>query len=89
MAYRLLQYAKMGLGILPGRRFGQRNPLDLKWRSQLNYDLKRNLPVRENEPEKNPVRQLRCRLIELAPADLPVLHVASTLTLYFLRGKNS
>ncbi len=89
MAYRLLQYAKMGLGILPGRRFGRNNPLDLKWRSQLNYDLKRNLPVREREVEGSPVRNLRCRLVGLAPADLRVLHVASTLTLYFLRGKNS
>ncbi|MCA9013005.1 MAG: type III-A CRISPR-associated protein Cas10/Csm1 [Planctomycetaceae bacterium] len=85
MAYRLLQYARMGLGMIEGRG-GVKNPLDMKWRSQLNYDVKRNFPdPRHASAEVNALRE---SLVAMTPADLESMHVAATLTLYVLRGED-
>jgi len=78
--YRLLQYACMALGIGrdPDRPV---SPADLKWRAQLSYDLRRNLPE---------AIELQQQLMSIRSAtDAVVLHTAAMLTLYFIRGGSS
>ncbi len=78
MLYRLLQYADSAMR--------GRSPADLKWRAQLSYDIKRNLP--QPEAEDSPLARLHKALIGIQSAveDAPVLHAAASLSLYFLRG---
>jgi len=88
LAYRLLQYARMGLGLRETGREGATNPMNLKWRSQLNYDLKRNLPVNSTDRKSPELDNVRRKLMETLTADdLRRLHIAATLTLYYLRGE--
>jgi CRISPR-associated protein Csm1 len=86
MVYRFLQYATMALRT--ARLQGPPPPTDLKWRSQLSYDLKRNLPVPDSRD--SPLGCLHRALVDIRSADeAAVLHVAATLTLYYLRGEKT
>jgi len=85
--YRLLQYAQQatGLNAKAGRKPA---PVELKWRSQMSYDLGRNLP----QPTKAgpATNQLRVELQKvLSTQDAGRLYVAASLTLYRLRGKKT
>lgn len=85
MAYRLLQYSRKALGL--DLREGQvaPGPADLKWRSQMSYDLARNMPLGEDPPEA--VKLLHQKLNQvLSSRDAARLYVAASLTLYHLRG---
>lgn len=53
---------------------------DLRWRSQLSYDLRRNWP------ERQPLVALRQRLVGVTTNDGAMLAVASALALYGIRG---
>ena len=86
LVYRLLQYAKQGRGHHPGR--DRPSPLDLKWRAQLSYDLKRNLP--EPSDDRPGLLKLRTALQQvITPQDAAVLEVACSLSLYVLRGAST
>jgi len=86
LVYRLLQYAKQGRGHHPGRE--RPAPLDLKWRAQLSYDLKRNLPALSDH--RPGLLKLRTALQQVVtPQDAAVLEVACSLSLYVLRGAST
>lgn len=86
LVYRLLQYAKQGRGHHPGREHPA--PLDLKWRAQLSYDLKRNLPALSDH--RPGLLKLRTALQQvITPQDAAVLEVACSLSLYVLRGAST
>lgn len=77
MLYRLLQYANMALR-------ETKTLVDLKWRAQLSYDAKRNLPEPDHSPE---IKELHESLAQIqSPDDAAVLFVGTLLTLYALRG---
>lgn len=58
---------------------------DLKWRAQMSYDLKRNLPAPDSAD--SPLGRLHRALMAIRSVDdAGVLHTAATLTLYFMRG---
>jgi CRISPR-associated protein Csm1 len=61
---------------------------DLKWRAQLAYDLKRNLPTRQkSDAREDPLLlKIHKRLMQIESHDAGVLRVAAMLTLYRLRG---
>jgi len=68
----------LGIGRDPDRPV---SPADLKWRAQLSYDLRRNLPE---------TIELQQQLMSIRSAtDAVVLHTAAMLTLYFIRGGSS
>lgn len=76
LLYRLLQYSKMAT---------RHSPADLKWRAQLNYDLRRNLkdPARSSSE----LRKFHEQLLSIRTvADAGVLQLATSLTLYVVRG---
>jgi len=83
LVYRLLQYARMAQGsTCPNQSPG---PTDLKWRAQMSYDLRRNLPLQE--PADPRLLQLHQMLLNIrCPDDAAVLHIAAMLTLYLMRG---
>jgi CRISPR-associated protein Csm1 len=85
MLYRLLQYSKMALRMV-GRE-AKPAPPDLKWRAQLSYDIKRNLP--EPRDEQSALGMFHRAIMEIRSPeeDAPVLHAAAALTLYLLRGE--
>lgn len=86
LVYRLLQYAKQGRGHHPGR--DRPAPLDMKWRAQLSYDLKRNLPAPSDG--RPGLLKLRTALQQVVtPQDAAVLEVACSLSLYVLRGAST
>lgn len=83
MVHRFLQYAMMAIrSVGPGL---DKRPADLKWRAQLSYDLKRNLPT--SGDENSSLNRLHQALVDIhSPDEAVVLYAAATLTLYFLRG---
>lgn len=93
---RLLNYGLMAQRASAALERGQPVTLaDLKWRSQLSYDLRRNLVVRGEDGEDDIAgrghagnearRQLRERLFHLTSGQADQLRVAATITLYALR----
>lgn len=86
MVYRFLQYANMAIS---SARLGATARLpDLKWRAQLSYDLKRNLPAPGDA--YSALGRLHRTLADIHSAEeAAVLRTAATLTLYFLRGGKS
>lgn len=86
--YRLLKYAKQALkfGPLSSTPGLQGTHAEMKWRAQMSYDLKRNLPA--PTPERPLLQQLHAELMTIrSPVeDAPILYTAASLTLYFLRG---
>lgn len=97
LTYRLLQYAKQALDC--GRHVQGKSPdgtlpfAVMKWRAQMNYDLKRNLPLpQKQEEELTKDQQELCDLHEAllkinSPDQAAVLYTAASLTLYLLRGE--
>ena len=86
LLYRLLQYARMAAPDRTGR--SRKSPGDLKWRAQLSYDLKRNVP----RPEDCSHELLRLREALqsiLTASDAARLDLAATLTLYLKRGQSA
>lgn len=78
--YRVLQYAQMGL-----RAENTGNLSDLKWRSQMTYDMKRNWDP--DNPAMNEIHQAINPLhTRVSPT---ILKIAATLALYLIRGGNN
>jgi len=90
LVYRLLQYARQALNLTapddrPGDQSAPRRLTDLKWRSQMSYDLGRNLPSPHSAgPRTNELREKLQSVLH--PQDARRLYVAASLTLYCLRG---
>lgn len=92
MVYRLLQYSKMALRCLASKCDHASaklsvNASDWKWRSQLNYDLKRNL---KHDLQNESVAELRAWLLSLTSEsthEVAALYTAATLALYQQRGE--
>lgn len=83
--YRLLQYGRMGERVRNSKPTEHRAPTDLKWRAQLSYDLKRNLPP--PSPDRPGLNQIHAELLKITSlTDTAILQVAASLTLYVLRG---
>jgi CRISPR-associated protein Csm1 len=87
VAYRLLEYARMGLGRGEANS-GENGGSRLKWRAQMSYDLARNAPLpKEGAREAPELKQLHESLMGIrTSADAGMLYVAAMLTLYQLRG---
>ena len=87
MLYRFLQYACMARR--KEQKHGQKPSLaDLKWRAQMSYDIRRNLP--DPNWSQPAVKQLHESLAKVQTAeDAATLYVAAMLTLYSLRGGKS
>lgn len=89
LLYRLLQYARMGL------RCSEREASlsDWKWRSQLNYDLRRNVRWSAGMGESDqPMTNFQNLILSLSTnhnESLASLYVASMLSLYHLRGEQN
>jgi CRISPR-associated protein Csm1 len=67
---------------------GPRRPTDLKWRSQMSYDLGRNLAHPASAgPRTNQLREELHKV--LSSDDARRLYVAASLTLYYLRGEKT
>jgi CRISPR-associated protein Csm1 len=83
--YRLLTYSKMAL---QSRAGGKPSPSDLKWRAQMSYDVSRAIPLRSSPDDQERQRSsIQRALAEIqTKEDAKVLHLATTLTLYRLRG---
>jgi CRISPR-associated protein Csm1 len=79
LLYRLFDYASMA------RRCSQSAPTlaDLKWRSQMSYDLRRNLSSTEMTPSVSAVYR---ELAGITSADAEMMRIATMLTLYASRG---
>ena len=92
LMYRLLKYAQQAMrcGELTIEQTAQSKAsyTDMKWRAQLNYDLRRNLP--EPTPERPEILQFQKELMGIVSPkdDAPVLYTAASLTLYLLRGES-
>lgn len=96
LTYRLLKYAKQALDV---KRAGPAqqglSPAVMKWRAQMNYDLKRNLPLpnkKEDEltSDEKHLCDLHTALLKIdSPNKAPVLYTAASLTLYLLRGETA
>ncbi|RMH12953.1 MAG: HD domain-containing protein [Gammaproteobacteria bacterium] len=82
LVYRCLRYADMAINCTTD----ECRLSDLKWRSQLNYDLARNLPIHSSESVSDDDKELHRHLININETDAGVLRVAASLTLYSLRG---
>ncbi len=82
--YRLLGYAKSALRVHRGN--GEVPLADVKWRAQLNYDVKRNYP-KGHDDAQSPSRALRDELLRLDHTRAAALHAATMLTLYVMRGE--
>lgn len=81
LVYRLLCYAKNAQLVQSGRTVSLST---IKWRAQMHYDLKRNLP---SPPEPNDdLTELRCWLLNMHADQANVLRTACMLALYRLRG---
>jgi CRISPR-associated protein Csm1 len=78
LLYRLLQYSDMATRAMQD---SAPSLTDLKWRSQMSYDLRRNLSSDHEE--------LQVQLGTLGRDDAPVLRIATMLTLYCRRGAHS
>jgi CRISPR-associated protein Csm1 len=87
MVYRFLQYACMARR--KGQKHGQKPSLaDLKWRAQMSYDIKRNLPdPNSSQPALARVHESLAKV--QTAEDAASLYVAAMLTLYSLRGERS
>jgi hypothetical protein len=92
LVYRLLQYSKMALRCVASQKsysFKRCEPStsDWKWRSQLNYDLKRNL---DDKIENKAIDELRAWLLSITSEsthEVAALYTAATLALYQQRGE--
>ncbi len=85
LLYRLLQYGQMGQRARQTDAQQTASRLDLKWRAQLSYDLKRNLPrPSANRPGLTEIQRQLLKIETLD--DTAILQVAASLTLYVLRG---
>jgi CRISPR-associated protein Csm1 len=82
--YRLLGYAKSALRVQRGS--GSVPLADVKWRAQLNYDVKRNYP-RSDGDGQSPLKALRDELLKVDHTRAAALHAATMLTLYVMRGE--
>lgn len=90
LVYRLMQYGQMAQRVARAVEEERAPSLaDLKWRAQLAYDLRRNLPIHDGTPPDSPRVQLHKALLPLRDADGPMLRIASMLTLYRIRGARS
>jgi CRISPR-associated protein Csm1 len=79
MIYRFLQYAKMAMKSEDCRTLS-----DLKWRAQLSYDIKRNLPDPNRGTDE--LRRLHEMLLSIRTVDdAHVLYTAAMLSLYHMR----
>jgi CRISPR-associated protein Csm1 len=85
LVYRLLRYAACARRV---QAPGGKEPLlsDVKWRSQLNYDIARNYPALRPS-DAGALVELRKALLQIDHARASVLSTAATLTLYVLRGE--
>jgi hypothetical protein len=72
-----------------GQKHGQKPSLaDLKWRAQMSYDIKRNLPdPNSSQPALARVHESLAKV--QTAEDAASLYVAAMLTLYSLRGERS
>lgn len=92
MIYRLLKYSqqamKCGLSVNEGGQAVKPSFAEMKWRAQLSYDLKRNLPHPTTEtPQIQKFQEALMQIISPTD-DAPVLYTAASLTLYFIRGES-
>lgn len=83
VVYRFLQYANMALR-------PTKNLADLKWRAQMSYDIKRNLPSPDSPEANQKVGQLHQELAQVQTREgAAALFIAAMLTLYAARGGKS
>jgi CRISPR-associated protein Csm1 len=87
LLYRLLKYAEMARSTQSGMA---PHPADLKWRAQMSYDLKRNLPLPERHPQREDLVQLHTKLLEIRTFEhAQVLFLAAMITIYSIRGERT
>jgi CRISPR-associated protein Csm1 len=93
LVYRLLSYARDALechqqvmSSVPQRKL---RLAAMKWRAQMSYDLKRNLPLKpEGAPQE--LIELHQKLMTIQTmSDACILYTAASLTLYRIRGDQS
>ena len=90
MLYRLMGYARMGERTMVNAKPDRRRTLgDFKWRAQMNYDLRRNLPQRSDGERPTTQRVREMALTVRSGEDCRVLALACTLALYSIRGERS
>ncbi|MGQ9770327.1 MAG: type III-A CRISPR-associated protein Cas10/Csm1 [Thermogutta sp.] len=83
LVYRLLQYANMALR-------PTKNITDLKWRAQMSYDIRRNLPPPDSIQHDQELQRLHHELAQVQTQQgAAALFVAAMLSLYSSRGGKS
>ena len=89
LLYRVLQYGISAGRVSDWQADRSATPpgfADLKWRSQMAYDLRRNLGGSRVDPA---VDQLRKQLMAVSQKDGRIMQVAATTALYSIRGESS
>ena len=90
MLHRLLRYAEMARrsnAVESGG--GEVRLADAKWRSQLAYDVQRNIPPPRDATSDHPAVRLRETLLAFRSEDADLIRIAATLALYTIRGDNT